>query len=107
MEIEAIKRTQTENSGNENLETQTKLQEQDLPKEYKKWERETHTVKKSIHWSKKMNLKTKMSLTQNNQEMTRPNLRIMGVEECEESQLQSPEKYSQKNHRRNLKKRDA
>jgi hypothetical protein len=45
MEIEAIKRTQTENSGNENLETQTKLQEQDLPKEYKKWERETHTVK--------------------------------------------------------------
>ena len=32
--------------------------------------------------------------------MKRPNLRIIVIEEIEESQIQGPEKYSQQNHRR-------
>ena len=42
--------------------------------------------------------------------MKRPNLRIIVIEEIEESQIQGPEKYSQQNHRRKLsqpKERDA
>jgi hypothetical protein len=51
-----------------------------------------------------MNLKTKMSLTQNNQEiwdiMKRPNLRLIGIEEGEESRLKGPENIFNKSHRR-------
>ncbi|ERE82006.1 GTPase IMAP family member 3-like protein [Cricetulus griseus] len=48
-----------------------------------------------INSSSKENLKSNKSITQNNQEiwdtMKRPNLRIIGIEECEETQLEGAE----------------
>jgi hypothetical protein len=54
----------------------------------------------------KENTKCKKLLTQNIQEiqatMKRSNLRIIGIEEGEESQMKGPENIANKNHRRKL-----
>ena len=54
----------------------------------------------------KENAKCKKFLTRNIQEiwdtMKRPNLRIIGIEEGEESQLKGPENFFQQNHRKKL-----
>ena len=60
----------------------------------------------NIDTTVKQNAKCKKLLIQNIQEiqetMRRPNLRIIGIEESEDSQLERASKYLQQNYRRKL-----
>jgi hypothetical protein len=111
MEIEAIKKTQTEgilemeNLGNWIGTTGVSITNRTQEME----ERISGVVKdkvEEIDTLVKENIKSKTFLTQNIQEicddMKWPNVRIIGIEEGKESQLQRPENIFKKNHRRNI-----
>jgi hypothetical protein len=99
VEIEAIKKPRTEViSEVENLGRRTETTDANIPNRRQEGEERISGVKdtrEEIHTSVKENVNTKLFLTQNIQEiwdtMKRPNLRIIGIEEGERSQLQGPE----------------
>jgi hypothetical protein len=99
VEIEAIKKTQTEEILEmEDLGKRTETTDASITNKIKEMEKIISYVEDTIEefdTSVKENVNSKKFLTQNIQEichtMRRPNLRILGMEEGEESQLQGPE----------------